>query len=91
MADYRRFVPTACHECVIDIEGWRHDRGGELLIGLIPTHIYHHSRSWRRRLEAARAGLHGRSDHFFIELMSREEVEEFVAALQEAADAVYGK
>jgi hypothetical protein len=29
---------------VIDIEGWRHDRGGELLIGLIPTHIYQHSR-----------------------------------------------
>jgi hypothetical protein len=41
-------------------------------------------------LEAAGAGLRGRSDHF-IELMSREEVEEFVAALQEAADAVYGK
>jgi hypothetical protein len=90
MADYRRFVPTACHECVIDIEGWRHDRGGELLIGLIPTHIYHHSRSWRGRLEAALACLRGRSDHC-MELMSREEVEEFVVALQEAADAVYGK
>jgi hypothetical protein len=90
MADYRRFVPTACHECVIDIEGWRHDRGRRAADRLIPTHIYHHSRSWRGRLEAALAGLRGRSDHF-MELMSREEVEELVAALQEAADAVYGK
>jgi len=62
MFDYRKLLETPCSDCIIDVVAWPakySDRpdSGDINVGLISGHDYHHFKSWRGKLERIRQVL----------------------------------
>jgi hypothetical protein len=93
MADYRRLLTTACHECVIDVTAWRGPSdapgSGDVTVGLISGHDAVHFSSWRGRFQRALLALRGES-YPALFFNGRDEVEAFSAAVAEAAEVAFG-
>jgi hypothetical protein len=91
MSDYRKLLPTACAECIIDVTGW-HDSPnlGTVYVGLISSHDADHFRSWRGKLQRVLLALRGES-YPSLMFVDREEVESFLVTLRAAGDVAFSQ
>lgn len=95
IGDFRRLLPTACQECVVDIVAWRDKAGiedwlahGSVNIGLISSHDVSYFNSWRGKLQRLRLVLRGES-YPWLEFFDREQAEIFLTAVREAIDVAF--
>lgn len=93
MSDYRKLLTTPCWSSVIDVIGWREPENTEwpqqgwINIGLISNDDFQQFNSWRGKFRRILAVLYGET-YPFLEFYSREDVDAFMVALREAANAV---
>ena len=95
LSDYRKLLPTTCHECVIDIVGWK-DFGrdgtwqhGWVNIGVHSNHVAIWRQSFGQRIARAWAALRNEDPEGYLDFYSRGDVDEFIASLREACDASF--
>ncbi|MDQ6876834.1 MAG: hypothetical protein M3082_03890 [Candidatus Dormibacteraeota bacterium] len=95
IGDFRRLLATPCQECIVDIVAWRDEADiqgwpmrGSVNVGLISSHDVSYFRSWRGKFHRLRLALNGES-YPWLELLSRDQAEEFVVALTEAIDVSF--
>jgi hypothetical protein len=95
IGDFRRLLPTACQECIVDIVAWRDKAGvenwaelGWVNIGLISSHDVAYFNSWRGKLQRLCLALRGES-YPWLEFYDREQAEAFLTAVREAMDVAF--
>lgn len=92
MADFRRFIVTACFECVIDVVAWTRDDGDDdtssVDVGLLSFHGRVDWRSLRGRVRRCVRALRG-EPYPWLEFCGRQKLAAFIGALREAAGVAF--
>lgn len=92
-SDYRKLLPTACFECVVDIVGWTDlEAGGpygSVNVGVHSTHLALWRRSFRQRIARALTAVRADDPEGYLDFRSREEIDLFIEALREARDVAF--
>ncbi len=95
IGDFRRLLPTACRECVVDIVAWRDEASGQewpecgwVNVGLISNHDIAYFKSWRGKLHRLCLVLKGES-YPWLDFVDRVQAEAFVSAVREAIEVAF--